>query len=215
MNAQDKTMFAEMMTSLGEYYGKTVSPGLISMYWQGLEKYDLSALREAFNRHVNNPDSGQFMPKIADVARMLGGTSNDKALVAWAKVDKAIRQVGTYRSVVFDDPLIHRVLQEMGGWISLGSKREDEWPFVAKEFENRYRGYAMRGERPEYQPVLIGISDAHNEKAGFKAEPPMLIGNEDKAVEVMKLGVDRPMVGFVQAKETGATLRLVSAEGAA
>jgi hypothetical protein len=208
-------MFAEMMTSLGEYYGKTVSPSLISMYWQGLEKYDLAALREAFNRHVNNPDTGQFMPKIADVSRMLGGTSNDRALGAWAKVDKAVRHVGTYRSVAFDDPIIHRVIVEMGGWIALGTKTDDEWPFIAKEFENRYRGYAMRGERPEYQPVLLGISDAHNAKEGFKKEEPMLIGDATKAQEVMKLGVDRPMIGFTQANSKAAVLHLVGADKSA
>lgn len=215
MNAQDKNSFAEMMASLGEYYGKTVSQSLVSMYWQGLEKYDLTALREAFNRHVNNPDSGQYMPKIADVSRMLGGTSNDRALVAWSKVDKAVRHVGPYRSVAFDDPIIHRVIVEMGGWISLNEKKTDEWPFIAKEFENRYRGYAMRGETPEYQPFLTGISDAHNAKEGFKVEHPMLIGNAEKAQEVMRLGVVRPAIGFTQAGSTGANLRLVSMEKSA
>lgn len=210
MNAQDKNTFGEMLVSLGEYYGKNVTPSLISMYWQGLQRYDIAAIQEAFNRHVNNPDSGQFMPKIADVAKMLGGTSNDRALGAWSKVDKAVRSVGTHRSVVFDDPLIHRVLQEMGGWIGMGQKTEDEWPFVAKEFENRYRGYAMRGERPEYPPVLVGIADATNARGGFNTEQPMLIGNPEKAQEVMKFGADKPMVGFVQASTTTTKLRLVS-----
>ena len=128
-------------------------------------------------------------------------------------MDKAVRQVGTHRSVVFDDPLIHRVLQEMGGWIGMGQKTEDEWPFVAKEFENRYRGYAMRGERPEYPPVLVGIADATNARGGFKTEQPMLIGAPEKAQEVMRLGADKPLVGFVQAGTTGANLRLVSDTG--
>lgn len=33
------------------------------------------------------------------------------AMTAWAKDDKTLRQKGTYVSVVFDDFLIHRVLQ--------------------------------------------------------------------------------------------------------
>jgi len=210
---QDKNAFGEILISLGEYYGKNVTPSLISMYWQGLARYDIAAIQQAFNRHVNNPDTGQYMPKIADVSKMLGGTSNDRAMGAWSKVDKAVRQVGTHRSVVFDDPLIHRVLQEMGGWIGMGQKTEDEWPFVAKEFENRYRGYAMRGERPEYPPVLTGIADATNARGGFKTEQPMLIGDSSRAQEVMRCGIDKPMVGFVQAGSTGAALRLVSNNG--
>lgn len=210
MNQHDKQNFGAMLIAIGEYYGKTVKPAVIEIYWQGLQQYDIDAISIAINRHVGNPDTGQFMPKIADISRMLGGTSNDRALVAWAKVDKAVRHIGPYRSVVFDDPIIHRVLVEMGGWISLGEKQTDEWPFIAKEFENRYRGYAMRGEVPVYQPVLTGISDAHNAKEGFKTEPPMLIGNAEKAQEVMRLGVDRPTIGFTQAGSAGANLRLVS-----
>jgi len=215
MNEREQGRFTELMIGLGEYYSRSISDAVISMYWQGLQRYDIDAIQQAFNRHINNPDTGQFMPKIADVSKMLGGTSNDKALGAWSKVDKAVRQVGPHRSVVFDDPMIHRVLQEMGGWIGLGQKTEDEWPFVAKEFENRYRGYAMRGERPEYPPVLVGIADAMNTRGGFKTEQPMLIGKPEIAQEVMRLGVNKPLVGFVQAGTTGASLRLVSNEGAA
>jgi len=77
-------------------------------------------------RHLMNPDTGQFLPKPADIVRMLGGRTLDRALMAWAKVDKAVRQIGTYESVVFDDALIHRVLHEMGGWVGMGQKTENE-----------------------------------------------------------------------------------------
>jgi hypothetical protein len=30
-------------------------------------------------------------------------------------------QVGAYQSVVFDDPLIHLVLEDLGGWIKICS----------------------------------------------------------------------------------------------
>lgn len=112
-----------------------------------MKPFDLAAVKDALNRHCVNPDNGQFMPKPADVVKLLQGSSQDGALVAWAKVDRAVRQVGTYSTVVFDDPIIHRVVQDMGGWVALGDKREKEWPFVAKEFENRYRGYPMRSFR--------------------------------------------------------------------
>jgi hypothetical protein len=35
------------------------------------------------------------------------------------------------------------VISDMGGWVLLGSKGDGDWPFIAKEFENRYRGYRM------------------------------------------------------------------------
>ena len=188
-----KTDFADFRDFLSEalaFWGKDVSRFTIDVWWQAMQPFDLEAVQQAFSRHAMNPDSGQFAPKPADVMKMLGGTTNDKALTAWAKVDRAVRVVGPYRSVAFDDPLIHRVLTDMGGWTALASKREDEWPFVAKEFENRYRGFAMRGEQPEYPGVLIGISQHANALEGKRVDPPMLIGVADRARKVIESGVE-------------------------
>lgn len=213
MTPMDKREFAALMAALGDYYGRELSDAVIGMYWQGLERYEIAAVREALNRHMQNPDSGHFFPKIADIARMLGGTTQDAALVAWAKVDQAVRRVGTYADVVFDDPLIHRVLHDMGGWMALGTKTEDEWPFVAKEFENRYRGFRMRSEKPEYPPVLIGIAGAHNRKGGHSLQAPILIGDQVKAHAVMKGGTDKPLIGFASAGQAFSMLSLVDDSG--
>lgn len=207
MTNHDKPEFAQLMAALSEYYNRDMSPGLIGMYWQGLQHYDLAAVREALNMHMQNPDSGQFMPKIADISKMLGGTTQDAALRAWAKVDQAIRKVGVYADVAFDDPLIHRVLHDMGGWIALGNKTEDEWPFTAKEFENRYRGYRVRSAKPDYPPVLVGIAGAHNRRGNFDLQPPILIGDIDAARNVMLGGIEKPLIGFTDASSTA--LRLV------
>ena len=109
--------------------------------------------------------------------------------------------------MVFDDALIHRVIHDMGGWIALGTKKEDEWPFVAKEFENRYRGFNARGERPPYPPVLIGLSSAHNHRKGYSPETPVLIGNEQSARHVFSGGSDQPVLGL---NRMGAGVRVLS-----
>lgn len=194
MRADEFEQFDQMMQAIAAYYARELTVGVVSLYWQGLQGYDLAAVRQALNRHVQNPDTGQFMPKIADVRRMLGGTTQDSALVAWSKVDQAIRLIGTYADVVFDDALIHRTIHDMGGWVALGTKTEDEWPFAAKEFENRYRGYKMRNETPEYQGVLIGIAGGQNRKGGFQVDPPKLIGDQDAARRVMERGSDKPLL---------------------
>jgi len=147
-------------------------------------------VRDALGRHLRNTDTGQFMPKIADIIKMLQGSSLDSALNAWAKIDQALRQVGPYETVVFDDPLIHRVLHDMGGWMMLGQKTDDEWPFVAREFEQRYRGFKSRNERFEYPAKLIGVSEAHNSKEGHKTAQPMLIGDATQAKAVMLAGAN-------------------------
>jgi hypothetical protein len=204
MTQDDYDEFAGMVSAITELYGKPASEFAIGIWWGALVQYDLAAVRQAFDRHVRNPDSGQFAPKPADLIRMMGGTTQDSALVAWSKVDRALRVVGPYRSVVFDDPLIHRVLAEMGGWTALGTKTEQEWPFVAKEFENRYRGYRMRNERPDYAPVMIGMSDAQNQRAGFGGQPPTLIGDQVLASRVMAGGTTEPLLAMRPAGEAAA-----------
>lgn len=188
--------FCELLGVVSEQYGKPISEGAKILYWQGLIDFEFSAVQQALYRHVRNPDNGMFMPKIADIVKMLQGSTQDSALNAWAKVDKAVRQIGTGSTVVFDDPIIHRVLQDMGGWLSLGHRSEDEWPFVAKEFENRYRGFKARGEKPEYPKTLIGIYDAHNLPNGFKPTKPILIGNKSLAEQVMLDGTEKPSLEF-------------------
>lgn len=198
MQVNDFQDFHEGIVGVMAFYSKDVSRFSLDVWWNSLKAYDLKAIQEAFGRHVANPDAGQFPPKPADIIRMLQGSTQDSALSAWSKVDMAVRRVGSYADVVFDDPLIHRVLHDMGGWIALGSKTEDEWPFVAREFENRYRGFKARNEIPDYPAVLTGIANAHNIKEKFNAAPPVMVGNEEAAKKVMLGGTQKPMLGFKQ-----------------
>ena len=213
MNQSDFSKFVDIMQLVSEQYGKTPSEGLISLYWQGLKNYDFPAVQDAIGRHLGNTDNGQFMPKIADIIRMLQGSSQDAAFAAWSKVDKAVRSVGPYDTVVFDDPLIHKVLHDMGGWIGICDKDDEAWPFVAKEFETRYRGFKSRNERVEYPAKLIGIFEAHNEKEGHNVAAPMLIGDASKAQDVLRLGTSgAKLLGIARMGEVlkEADLRLVS-----
>jgi len=190
MHQQHFDEFCELLDTVAEQYGKTMTMSLKMLYWQGLHDVDFEAVRESLFRHIRNTDKdGDFMPKVSNIRKMIEGSTEDSSLVAWAKVDKALRHVGTYQSVVFDDPIIHRVVYDMGGWIQFGTKTDDEWPFVGKEFQTRYRGFKSRGIVPEYQSRLIGMAEAHNSKEGYMIDPPKLIGNVEIAEKVMNKGL--------------------------
>jgi hypothetical protein len=217
LNQSDYDNFINVMQLVSEQYGKTPSEGLISLYWQGLKNYEFSAVQDAIGRHLGNTDTGQFMPKIADIIRMMQGSSQDAAFAAWSKVDKAVRSVGPYETVVFDDLLIHKVLHDMGGWMGICGKDDEAWPFVAKEFETRYRGFKSRNERVEYPAKLIGIFEAHNAKEGHKVAAPMLIGDASKAQEVLRLGTTgSKLLGMTRLNvdEPESNLRLVEKSAA-
>jgi len=217
MIVPDYEKFSQLMADVHGFYQRDVSDFALSVWWEAMRPFDFEVVAQSLNRHVMNPDAGQFMPKPADIVRMLQGSTQDAALSAWAKVDKAVRHVGTWEDVAFDDPLIHRVLHDMGGWIALGQKAEDEWPFVAREFENRYRGFKARNERPDYPPVLIGLAGANNRQQGQKVAPPMLIGDKAAAHRVMQGGVAKPLLPMSRAGVLApqATLRVIDRRDAA
>lgn len=199
MIENEKKRFFTTLIGVADYYGKELSKGVLVVYWEGLREYDLEAVEKALWAHAKNPDTGQWMPKVADVAKMLEGRTSDQAAVAWSKVDRAVRQVGSYADVVFDDALIHRVLHDMGGWLQIVSKSEADWPFIAKEFENRYRGYRMRGETPPYPPVLIGMANAQNGKQGYALQAPVLVGDQIAAQRVLAGGNEAPLLTMQRA----------------
>jgi len=202
MQASDFDKFREGISGVYAFYGKEVSRFALDVWWRAMAPFELNAIIEAFNRHLVNPDAGQWLPKPADIVRMLEGRSEDAAMVAWSKVDRAVRCIGTGDDVAFDDPLIHRVLHDMGGWIQLGDKGEAEWPFVAKEFSTRYRGYRMRSERPEYPRVLTGRYNAQNQVNGQRLARPRLIGDQRRCQAVLRGGVENLVAGFLNGGES-------------
>ncbi|EQD34788.1 hypothetical protein B1A_18556, partial [mine drainage metagenome] len=151
--------------------------------------YDLNAVIDALNRYCATSDTGQFCPKPADVSKMLRGSTKDAAVVAWGRVDRAMKTVGVYRSVVFDDPIIHRTIYDLGGWISLGNKTEKEWEFVGRDFQIAYRGYMNSGMKADFPNTLVGIADAKNAIGGFGDVPdPVMIGDAERAKKVFLSG---------------------------
>jgi len=204
----DKKRFAGCLLGCAEAYGKGVSDAALEVWWQCLAGADVEAVEGAFWRHLRSPDVGQFFPKPADILRMIDGTSLDASMVAWGKVDQALRRVGTYATVAFDDPLVHRCIADMGGWIELGKKTEAEWPFVGNEFRTRYKGYRSRGEAPDYPRRLMGITEAENAQRGYPPEAAVCIGDESRALAVMAGGSDAPALGI---KRIPAKLHLLAA----
>lgn len=193
MTQNDSEAFSAMLAAVAAVYGREVTPEVTAIYWSAMAPYSLAAVRQAFDRHVKSPDAGQYMPKPADLIRMLGGTSSDQAMQAWAVVDKAIRRVGGHESVVFDDPLTHRAIDDMGGWVKLCDTLEVDLPFRARDFQALYRGFAMRREVPDYPPCLMGRFEAQNRAGGLPAGKPVLIGNPQRCQTVLKSGTGAPL----------------------
>jgi hypothetical protein len=202
-NIEERRRFAALLTALSDYYKSEISKAVAGIYWQGLRQYDYEAIEKACWAHTQLPDeAGRWMPRNSDIIKMIDGSTVDQAAIAWSKVDSAIRVRGTWDDVVFDDPLIHRVVADMGGWVQIGTKDDDAWPFVGKEFQTRYRSFRMRGTVPDYPARLTGIANAHNAANNKPMLAPILIGDAEKAKQVFKHGAGATLLGMVQASES-------------
>ena len=188
MQASDRQAFAEMLSEVMAYYAKDVSAFMLTVFWDGLKMHALADVSRAFTLHARDPDHGQWPPKVADITRLLEGTTSSQGMRAWSKVDQAIRCVGGNASVVFDEPLIHAVIHDMGGWPKLCQTKVDELPFVARDFERRFGAYRLRRELPEYPRHLVGHHEAENRLQGYERVRPVLIGQPDRALAVMQGG---------------------------
>ncbi|WP_426269179.1 DUF6475 domain-containing protein [Dyella kyungheensis] len=192
MQQTDREAFSGLLTNVMAYYGRDTSTFLLDVFWTGLSAHDYEDVQRAFDLHARNPDNGQFPPKLADITKLLEGSTQTQGMRAWAKVERAVRSVGAYRSVVFDDPLIHVVLIEMGGWTPLCRCEASDMPFKAREFERRYASYRLRRELPAFPPRLMGESESQNRLNGRVAYEvkPVLVGDQDRALKVLERGAD-------------------------
>jgi hypothetical protein len=182
---------------VGAVYGfyrkdRDLTPVTMRMWFEALRAFELATVRAAFTAHMRNPDIGQFLPMPADLVKLIEGGSNDAALIAWARVDRAVRTVGPYRSVVFDDPLIHYAIDNLGGWIHLGGLAEEAWPFARNQFVALYRGARMRN--PQHPSRLIGIAEASNSARNAPCALPVLLGDHARCREVLARGFHQPVL---------------------
>jgi hypothetical protein len=189
MTETEKREFWALLQGVYEFYRcrSDLSDFAASVWWNACRSYSVEQVSKAFSSHLVDPKSGQFLPKPADIVRALSGTQEDRSLMAWGKLFDAMRQVGQYRSVAFDDPMIHAVVTDMGGWPKLCQITEQEVPFVQRRFCETHAAYARAG-CDHYPRMLAGVHDIQNGAHGYGDSKPILIGDAEKAKSVLENG---------------------------
>lgn len=187
MQVQDMEKFSQILKWVFAYYEKELTDLTFEMYWNGLKDYSIEEVQAAFNAHLQHPEDGKWWPKVSDIIKNCKGGTQDNALRAWNEVETAIRRVGGYQDVVFHDPLIHQIIHKMGGWIALCDiPDEKSLVFKANEFKNAYRALYATPQQLQPPVELTGIINAQNAKIkGAKKQPPVLIGDPERAKEVL------------------------------
>jgi hypothetical protein len=184
----DKAALYQLVADVHKYYRQPATEFTLSVWWTACQPFDLEQVQKAMTIHVMSPDGGQFLPKVADVVKVLQGTATDRAALAWGKVHEAMGSVGAYTDVVFDDPAIHAVIEDLGGWPKVCRTEGRELGYLQHRFCEGHRAYVGRGTFA-YPRRLMGdrSPDIEWEKKGMKA-PRALIGNPQTAQQVFEGG---------------------------
>lgn len=189
MQPYDRPQFGQLITDVLAYYRQDASSFVLDLWWNACQGFDLEQIRAALQRHCTDPERGQFAPKVADLARILQGTTTDRAALAWGKVHEAMSCVGAYADVVFDDPAIHAVVEDMGGWPKMCRMPLDELGYLQHRFCEAHRAYTGRGQF-DYPRRLMGdrSPDSEYRKSCLSLPKPALVGDADRAKQVYLQG---------------------------
>lgn len=207
MKSNELERFSSLLTDVLAFYRQDVSPFALDVWWQACQPFDFEQVSGAMSAHAIDAERGQWAPKPADIVRQLHGTHTDRSLIAWGKVMDAAQRVGAYESVCFDDGLIHATVEDIGGWVTLCRTQTDELPFLQKRFCDSYRAYARRPD-VAYPAILIGEHARNNALRGYATAGPMLIGNPDRAQQVLTHGGDKPKTQITRAVDGSDALQL-------
>lgn len=189
MQQSEKAEFGQLIRDVMAFYRQDVSPFALSVWWQACQRFDLEQVRKSLTGHAMDADRGQFAPKPADLVRQLEGTATDRAMIGWGKVLEAMQRVGAYTDVVFDDPAIHAVIEDLGGWPKICRGETKDLGYLQHRFCEAHRAYSAKGQF-DYPRQLMGdrSPDEMFIRKGLKPPRPALIGNTDRARLVFEGG---------------------------
>jgi len=169
MQNKDFKKFMALLALVADTYSQPrLSEDAVKLYFKVLSDYSLDEVSQAIMEHIKQ---SPYMPKPADVIRILDGTVEDRASEAWYHVLKAIQQYGHYESVQFDNPAIHYAIERMGGWQKLCQLTEEELPFRERDFIKHY----IRGERmATWDKVPLRFMGKHEQDNVFNGWDDMI-----------------------------------------
>lgn len=165
MEENDIEKFSEIMTGLQEIFvpEKPISETKIELYFRHFQDVTIQEFTIACNAVLHSKRISTF-PLPAEIRECITG---DKPLQAWLMAREAAAIHGFQFSIKFKDPVIHSVIQVMGGWAKFCFiPSDDQLTWVQKEFERLYKLMSARGEHPEF---VQGAYDKENHFVDYEA----------------------------------------------
>ncbi len=154
------------------------------VYFAALSKLSLDDVKRACSKII---ETCKFFPKPVEIIETVGGNPDNTALMEFLIFKKAVDRHGYYTTVVFNNPIIHAVVQALGGWVAVSFKTLDEWVWLEKDFVKLYKAFAERGLPKDVPLKLYGHHGLANFNRGFREGQSLLPEKEDMDEEYINL----------------------------
>lgn len=154
--------------------GKPMPDEMVAAWYLLLRELTAEQLERGIVETLRTHQYAGFPPVGTICVNSIGGAGRvvnleTRAVVAWDRVLTAIRVQGGYRSVEFDDPVIHATVRNLGGWVQLtDATSEDLSRFIQPRFIKTYSALAQMGITEAEAAPLFGLIDTDNTKAGYE-----------------------------------------------
>jgi len=167
MKEQDSERFTRSISALAASKGKEPSEAMLLGFWIGLEDLEISAVERAVSRALRE---SRFFPTPAELRELAGHVPAEvRAVKAADAVFRAARQIGSYESVFFNDPIANATVRAgWGNWKELCAVEQGRVEWARKEFERIYAALMRGGITEEQAKYLPGVVEGSNQQGGFQ-----------------------------------------------
>ena len=167
------------VTVLAEAFQAKCTPDTIRAYEIGTRDIPVEVIEQACAAAIV---SQKWMPKVFELRTLcgvgaVGVTADDRALIAWKAVRRAISTEGAYRTVIFDDPIATATVRGLGGWVRIcdtpSGESLDAW--LQRDFLKLYAANCAAGVEAAETAALPGLDAASRRREGYDLTAPTMI----------------------------------------
>ena len=198
MKPDDLTAFTSIMDFLGQMFTGLPNEKIINVWFEWLKGFDIVDIKRAAKetaeqrKYQTFPTFAEFYERVTGRAGAVGVD----AMADWqaVQVKKAVKEIGYFWTVVFDDSVTHAVIRDVyNGWPKLCEyvNREDR-PWFLRDFATHYKhlhecGQRAHGRLPG-EAESVGVME-NGKHVRFDPERHIrMIGNPEKCSEILALG---------------------------
>ncbi len=188
MEDKDYKSFMTLMGIMAEAFSLKVSENKVEIYFKFLKDLSLEDIKVNVDNLIKTRVYTSF-PSVAEIrGETSSGAGEDAAQGAFLTLWNAIKNSIGYQSAEFDDPIVHSVVECLGGlpFICENWFLED-FQWRQREFVQLYKQFSKQKKHPGYLP---GIHEIGNLATGYPVKQPKIIRSQ-RAIEKEEKEVEK------------------------